>query len=83
MSSTFCFLCAYVLIPSAQAGRPDTVVFAIVRNAKGSTHLAAAVANLKNVHVVEADIVDHASLEVQHISSPTLIDVPTEALLPM
>ncbi|EIW57033.1 NAD-P-binding protein [Trametes versicolor FP-101664 SS1] len=45
------------------AGRPDTVVFAIVRNAKGSTHLAAAIANLKNVHVVEADIVDHASLE--------------------
>lgn len=53
-----------------QATRPDTVVFAIVRNKKGSFHLAAAVANLKNVHVFEADVVDHASLEVRHPFPP-------------
>lgn len=62
--------CIQHLQPSSQAGRPDTVVFAIVRNAKGSTHLAAAVAHLKNVHVVEAEIVDHASLEVHYTLFP-------------
>lgn len=51
--------------PPVKAARPDTVVFAIVRNKKGSFHLAATIANLKNVHVFEADVVDHASLEVQ------------------
>ncbi|EIW57123.1 NAD-P-binding protein [Trametes versicolor FP-101664 SS1] len=45
------------------ATRPDTIVFAIVRNKKGSFHLTAAIANFKNVHVFEADVVDHASLE--------------------
>lgn len=48
----------------AQAGRPDAVVFAIVRNKTGSIHLNAAVTGLKNVHIVEADVVDYASLEV-------------------
>ncbi|KAI0820521.1 NAD-P-binding protein [Trametes gibbosa] len=45
------------------AARPDVIVFAVIRNKKSSTHLAAAVENLKNVHVVEADVVDYKSLE--------------------
>ncbi|RPD58582.1 NAD-P-binding protein [Lentinus tigrinus ALCF2SS1-6] len=45
------------------ATRPDTTVFAIVRNASASTHLTKATAGLKNVHVVEADIADYASVE--------------------
>lgn len=58
-------------VPSVQATRPNTVVYAIVRNKKNSFHLAAAVANLKNVHIFEADVVDHASLEVRPPSLPT------------
>ncbi|KAI0694707.1 NAD-P-binding protein [Earliella scabrosa] len=45
------------------AGRPDTTVFAVVRSARASTHLAAAAAGLKNVHIVEADVTDYASLQ--------------------
>ena len=47
-----------------QAARQDTTVFAVVRNASASTHLAKAIAGLKNVHVVEGDIVDYTSIEV-------------------
>lgn len=47
-----------------QARKPDTTVIAVVRNAKTSTHLAAAIAGLDNVHVVEGDVVDYRSLEV-------------------
>ena len=35
----------------------------MVRNAAKSTHLQDAIKSLKNVHVVEADVVDHISLE--------------------
>ena len=52
------------LFESDQAARPDSTVFAIVRNAKSSTHLISAVSALKNVHILEADIVDYTSLEV-------------------
>ncbi|OJT07718.1 hypothetical protein TRAPUB_1387 [Trametes pubescens] len=49
-------------VPQLAAG-PDALVFAIVRNKKGSTHLTTAAANLKNSHIVDADVVDHASQE--------------------
>ncbi|KAH9846549.1 NAD-P-binding protein [Lenzites betulinus] len=45
------------------AARPDSIVFAVVRNKQTSIHLAGAIADLKNVHVVEADVVDYKSLE--------------------
>ncbi|PIL30285.1 hypothetical protein GSI_07465 [Ganoderma sinense ZZ0214-1] len=45
------------------ASRSDTVVFAVVRNPAGSTHLNAAAAGLKNVHIVPGDVVDYDSLE--------------------
>ena len=35
----------------------------MVRNAAKSTHLQGAIKSLKNIHVVEADVVDHISLE--------------------
>ncbi len=53
-----------------QAAGPDALVFAIVRNKKGSTHLTTAAANLKNSHIVDADVVDHASQEVRQPVSP-------------
>ncbi|KAI0742373.1 hypothetical protein C8Q80DRAFT_1273059 [Daedaleopsis nitida] len=37
------------------AARPDTTVFAVVRNASTSTHLNAAVKDLQNVHILEGD----------------------------
>lgn len=52
-----------------QAARPDTVVFAVVRNSRTSAHLNLAVKGLKNVHVLDADVLDHASLEVSQICS--------------
>ncbi|KAI0646061.1 NAD-P-binding protein [Trametes meyenii] len=42
--------------------RANTTVFAVVRSKQGSTHLAAAIANASNVHVVEADVADAKSL---------------------
>ncbi|PIL26286.1 hypothetical protein GSI_12042 [Ganoderma sinense ZZ0214-1] len=48
---------------SDHAARPGATVFAVVRNPAGSTHLNAAVKDLQNVHVVKADVVDHASLK--------------------
>ncbi|KAI0696863.1 NAD-P-binding protein [Cerioporus squamosus] len=45
------------------AAKPGSTVFAVVRSAAKSTHLQAAVKNLKNVHVLEADVTDYASLE--------------------
>ncbi|KAM5539651.1 hypothetical protein V8D89_006760 [Ganoderma adspersum] len=45
------------------AGRSDTVVFAVVRNPAGSTHLKALAAGLKNVHIIAGDVVDYSSLE--------------------
>ncbi|KAI0656631.1 NAD-P-binding protein [Cubamyces menziesii] len=45
------------------AGRADTVVFAVVRSKQRSRHLDAAISGLNNVHVVEADVVDFASLQ--------------------
>ena len=50
---------------SRQATRSDATVIAVVRNAQSATHLSAAISGLKNVHVVEADVADHASLEVR------------------
>ncbi|KAI0778933.1 hypothetical protein BD413DRAFT_465060 [Trametes elegans] len=44
------------------ASRPDSVVFALVRNKQKSTHLASAVSALNNVHVFDADVADHESL---------------------
>ena len=38
-------------------------MYAVVRNAAKSTHLQAATKGFQNVHVVEADVVDHVSLE--------------------
>ena len=48
----------------AQAAKPDSTVFAVVRNAAKSTHLQAAIRSLNNVRIVEADVGDHASLQV-------------------
>ncbi len=48
-----------------QAGRPDSTVFAIVRNAAKATHLQAATKGLKNVHILEAEVTDYSSLEVR------------------
>ncbi|TFK84095.1 NAD-P-binding protein [Polyporus arcularius HHB13444] len=45
------------------AGRPDSTVFAIVRNAAKSTHLQAATKGLKNVHILEAEVTDYSTLE--------------------
>ncbi|RPD72782.1 NAD-P-binding protein [Lentinus tigrinus ALCF2SS1-7] len=45
------------------AARPDSTVFAVVRNAQKSIHLQAAIKGLKNVHVLEADVTDYKSLE--------------------
>ncbi|KAI0696852.1 NAD-P-binding protein [Cerioporus squamosus] len=45
------------------AAKPSSTVFAVVRSAAKSTHLQAAVKSLKNVHVLEADVADYASLE--------------------
>ncbi|RPD58579.1 NAD-P-binding protein [Lentinus tigrinus ALCF2SS1-7] len=45
------------------ATRPDSIVFAVVRNAATSTHLQAAIKGHTNVHVLEADVVDYNSLE--------------------
>ena len=39
-------------------------MFAIVRDPAGSTHLQAAIASLKNVHVIAGDVADYATLEV-------------------
>lgn len=49
-----------------QAARQNTTVFAIVRNAARSTHLTAAVSDLKNVNVFEGDVTDYPSLEVRN-----------------
>ena len=54
---------------ATQAVRPDTTVYAVVRNAAKSTHLQDAIKSLKNVHVVEADVVDHISLEARSPAS--------------
>ena len=48
-----------------QAAKPESTVFAVVRSAAKSIHLQAATKSLKNVHVVEADVADYASLQVQ------------------
>ncbi|KAI0747067.1 NAD-P-binding protein [Daedaleopsis nitida] len=45
------------------AARPDAIVFAVVRNARKSNHLNAAISGMENVHVVEADVADHTTLE--------------------
>ncbi|PIL30295.1 hypothetical protein GSI_07476 [Ganoderma sinense ZZ0214-1] len=45
------------------ASRYDTVVFAVVRNPAGSTHLNALAAGFKKVHIVPGDVVDYTSLE--------------------
>ncbi|PIL26450.1 hypothetical protein GSI_12208 [Ganoderma sinense ZZ0214-1] len=45
------------------ASRPDTSVFAIVRNPAGSTHLQAVAAGLKNVHIIASDVADYSTLE--------------------
>ncbi len=47
-----------------QAARTDSVVLAVVRNAAKSTHLQAVIKDLKNVHVLEADVTDYKTLEV-------------------
>ncbi|KAI0674049.1 NAD-P-binding protein [Trametes maxima] len=44
------------------AERENSVVFAVIRNKQRSTHLAEAVANLKNVHIIEGDVADHRSI---------------------
>ena len=46
------------------AVRPEAVVFAIVRGPKGSTHLNALAASLKNIHIIPGDVVDYSTLEV-------------------
>ncbi|KAI0742370.1 NAD-P-binding protein [Daedaleopsis nitida] len=45
------------------AARPNTTVFAVVRNACTSTHLNAVVESTKNVHVLEGDVADYISLK--------------------
>ncbi|KAI0696857.1 NAD-P-binding protein [Cerioporus squamosus] len=45
------------------AAKPGSTVFAVVRSAAKSTHLQATVKSLKNVHVLEADVADYASME--------------------
>ncbi|KAM5539650.1 hypothetical protein V8D89_006759 [Ganoderma adspersum] len=45
------------------ASRPDAIVFAIVRNPAGSTHLHAAITSLENVHILAGDVADYATLE--------------------
>ncbi|RPD54465.1 NAD-P-binding protein [Lentinus tigrinus ALCF2SS1-7] len=45
------------------AAKPGSTVFAVVRNAAKSIHLQAATKTLKNVHVLEADVVDYPSLQ--------------------
>nr|VWO96601.1 Isoepoxydon dehydrogenase patN (IDH) (EC (Patulin biosynthesis cluster protein N) [Ganoderma boninense] len=45
------------------ASRSDAVVFAIVRNPEGSTHLKAVAASLQNVHILAGDVVDYSTLE--------------------
>ncbi|KAI0705968.1 NAD-P-binding protein [Cerioporus squamosus] len=45
------------------AARPNSIVLAVVRNAAKSTHLQAAIKGLPNVHVLEADVTDHKTLE--------------------
>ena len=47
-----------------KAKRPDAIVFALVRNPANSNHLNSAVATLKNVHVLAADVADYRTLEV-------------------
>ena len=47
-----------------QAAKPESTVFAVVRSAAKSIHLQAATKSLKNVHVVDADVADYASLQV-------------------
>ncbi|KAI0674059.1 NAD-P-binding protein [Trametes maxima] len=53
------------------AGRKDSIVFAVVRNKQRGTHLAAAVAGLENVHIIEGDVADHKSIarSAEEISS--------------
>ncbi len=46
-------------------------MFAIVRDAQGSTHLNAIVSGLKNVHIFEGDVTDYRSLEVRTFNMPT------------
>lgn len=45
-------------------------VFAVVRNARTSTHLTSVAEGSKSVHIVEADVVDYKSLEVCHYLQP-------------
>ncbi|PIL30305.1 hypothetical protein GSI_07488 [Ganoderma sinense ZZ0214-1] len=45
------------------ASRSDMVVFAVVRNPEGSTHLNAVAASFKNIHIILEDVVDYNSLE--------------------
>ena len=52
-----------LLLPS-QARRPGAIVFAIVRDPAGSSHLHAAVAGLKNVHIFAGDVGEYNALEV-------------------
>ena len=55
-----------VLTNCHKAERQNTVVFAVVRSGRTSTHLATAIAGAKNVHVLDADVTDHGSLEVSY-----------------
>ena len=50
-----------------QAARPNTIIFALVRNSRTSTHLQDAVSSLNNVHVVDADVADPDSMEVSGV----------------
>ncbi|PIL30283.1 hypothetical protein GSI_07463 [Ganoderma sinense ZZ0214-1] len=45
------------------ASRSETVIFAVVRNPEGSTHLRDVAASFTNVHVISGDVVDYSSLE--------------------
>ncbi|PIL26449.1 hypothetical protein GSI_12207 [Ganoderma sinense ZZ0214-1] len=45
------------------ACRSNTIVFAIVRNPQGSTHLDAAIGHLENVYILSGDVADYGTLE--------------------
>ncbi|KAI1795287.1 NAD(P)-binding protein [Ganoderma leucocontextum] len=45
------------------ASRSDAIIFAIVRDPAGSTHLKAAAASLKNIHIIGGDVTKYSALE--------------------
>ena len=53
----------------SQAARPDSLVFAVVRNGATSTHLNTGIKDFTNVHVVDGDVTDYPSLEVCYLFS--------------